>query len=280
VVGPAIFGHAGAASAISVAAVPFNNSVKPERYSSRGPVTHLFAPVEGTTPAAALGSAETIAKPDVAATDCGATTFFAGVWRFCGTSAAAPHAAAVVALLRQAKSSLAPLGFRQALIDTAAPVGAFGAEAVGGGLLDANAALSSLPAPLAGEDGPSSGVPPLTSGASGDAGSAAPAPPVTAPPAAGASPAATRPPDTRIRRHPRRIVRAPGAGIRVRFVFASDQAGSTFLCKVDRSRYRPCGLSFRPRVGPGAHVLKVKARSASGLIDPTPAVFRFRVESE
>jgi Subtilase family len=283
VVGPAVFGHAGAAGAISVAAVPFNNSAKPERYSSRGPVTHLFAPVEGTTPAADLGPGEVIAKPDVAATDCGATTFVAhlsaGVWRFCGTSAAAPHAAAVVALLRQAKPSLAPLGYREALVDTATPVGAFGPEAVGGGLVDAHAALSSLPAPLEGEDGPSSGAPPMTSGTSGDSGPAAPAPPATAPSGAGASPAAARPPDTRIRRHPRRIVRTQGAGIRVRFVFASDQAGSTFLCKVDRPRYRACGSSFRPRVGAGAHVLKVKARSAGGLIDPTPAEFRFRVES-
>src|SRR6476620_985157 len=105
VVGPAIYGHAGAADAIAVAAAPFSNSAKIDRYSSRGPVTHYFGPVDGSTPAAALGSPEVLAKPDLAATDCGATTFFAslsaGTWRFCGTSAAAPHAAAVAALVRQ-----------------------------------------------------------------------------------------------------------------------------------------------------------------------------------
>ena len=41
------------------------------------------------------------------ATDCGVTTFFAqlagSAWRFCGTSAAAPHAAGVAALMLQAK---------------------------------------------------------------------------------------------------------------------------------------------------------------------------------
>lgn len=283
VVGPSIFGHAGAAGAISVAAVRYSDSTKPERYSSRGPVLHLFAPVEGTTPADALGSPETIAKPDVAATDCGATTFFAffsaGAWRFCGTSAAAPHAAAVAALLRQAKPSFPPLGYREALVDTAAPVGAFGAEAVGGGLVDADAALSSLPGPLEGGDGPSPGAPPLTSGASGESGPAAPAAPVATPPAAGASPTTAGPPNTRIRRHPRRIVRAPGFGIRVGFAFSSDQASSTFLCKLDRSPWRGCGSSFRPRVRVGAHVLKVKARGTSGLTDPTPATFRFRVET-
>ena len=89
VVGPTIFGHAGAASAIALAAVRYDKSSEPETYSSRGPVTHYFGPVSGPAPAAALLSPETIAKPDVAATDCGATTFFAhrsnGVtWRFCG----------------------------------------------------------------------------------------------------------------------------------------------------------------------------------------------------
>ncbi|HEV2859121.1 MAG TPA: S8 family serine peptidase [Solirubrobacterales bacterium] len=285
VVGPSIFGHAGAASAISVAAVPFNNSATPERYSSRGPVVHLFGPVEGTTPAAPLGAVQVIAKPDVAATDCGATTFFArlsaGAWRFCGTSAAAPHAAAVAALLRQAKSSLTPQIYTEALTNNAAPVGSFGPEAVGGGLVNADAALSSLPGPLAGGDGPSSAAPPLTSGVAGGSGSAAAAAPTTSPASTAAtSPASRSAPSTRILRHPRRIVRAQAAAVRVRFVFGSDQAGSSFLCKVDRSAYRGCAPSFRPRVRAGVHVLKVKARGATGLTDPTPATFRFRVEGD
>ena len=283
VVGPSIAGHAGAPSAISVAAAPFNNSAKPERYSSRGPVVHLFAAVEGATPADSLGAAEVIAKPDVTATDCGATTFFArlsaGAWRFCGTSAAAPHAAAVVALLRQAKPSLSVLDYREALTATAAPVGAFGPEAVGGGLTDADAALSSLPGPLEGEDGPSTGTPPLTSGAPGGTEPAPPATPPTSPAGAAASPAAPAP-NTRILRHPHRVVQAQGSSARVRFVFGSDQGDSTFLCKVDRSPYRACRSSFRPRLRPGVHVLKVKARAVSGLADPTPASFRFRVAGE
>lgn len=281
IVGPAISGHAGAPSAISVAAVPYNNSAKPERYSSRGPVVHLFAPVKGTTPAASLGAPETIAKPDVAATDCGATTFFAhlsaGAWRFCGTSAAAPHAAAVAALLRQAKPSLPPLGYRQALTETAVPVGAFPSSAVGGGLLDASAALSSLPGPLEGEDGPSTVTPPLTSGASAGLEAATPLGPAGPSGAAATSPATA--PNTRILRHPRRVIRARGSSVRVRFVLSSDQAGSIFLCKLDRSPYRACRSTFRPRLRAGAHVLKVKARGASGLTDPTPASFRLRVKS-
>ena len=163
VVGPAIFGHAGASSAISVAAVPFNNSSVVEKYSSRGPVTHYFGPAEGLTPALPLVSPEAIAKPDLAATDCGATTFFAflsgGTWRFCGTSAAAPHAAAVAALVRQAKPSLSEEQVRKALTDTARNVGSFPATAAGEGLVDAFEAIASLPGPIQGGDGASKLLP-------------------------------------------------------------------------------------------------------------------------
>ncbi len=58
-------------------------------------VTDLFFRM--ATPAASLPTPQTLDKPDVAASDCVATTFFAqlvgSTWRFCGTSAAAPHAA-------------------------------------------------------------------------------------------------------------------------------------------------------------------------------------------
>ncbi len=165
VVGPAVLGHAGAASAIAVAAVPYNDSSRIERYSSRGPVTHLFGPVEGPTPALPLGVPEVIPKPDLAATDCGVTTFFAfpqaGTWRFCGTSAAAPHAAAVAALVRQAKPTLPNQKVRDTLEDTAASVGGFPADAAGAGRVDAFAAIASLPGPIEGGDGPSEPTPPL-----------------------------------------------------------------------------------------------------------------------
>jgi Subtilase family len=277
VVGPSISGHAGAPSAISVAAVPFNNSGKAERYSSRGPVVHLFAPVQGTTPAAEFLSAETIAKPDIAATDCGATTFFASLsastWRFCGTSAAAPHAAAVAALLRQAKPAQPATSYREALSETALPVGAFGPTAVGSGLVDASAALGSLPGPLAGEDGPSTSVAPL----------AASPPPAPADPGGSSGSGSTTiggptvPPGTSLRKHPGKVVRTRSRTVRVVFRFGSDQAGSAFLCKVDGGRLRPCGSRIARRFGLGAHAITVKAISSAGLADPTPAVFRFRV---
>ena len=49
--GPTIFGHNGTDAAQTLGAVPFNNSATIENFSARGPVTHLFGPVVGTTPA-------------------------------------------------------------------------------------------------------------------------------------------------------------------------------------------------------------------------------------
>jgi hypothetical protein len=284
VVGPTIFGHAGAASAISVAAVPFSNSARVEGYSSRGPVAHYFGQVDGITPAPPLGSPEEVAKPDLAATDCGATTFFAflsgGTWRFCGTSAAAPHAAAVAALVRQAKPTLPEQQVRDALTGSATPVGAYGPTAAGAGLVDAFAAIGGLPGPIEGGDGPSEVVAPLEKVAtanptqpgppSGESAGPSPTPVPTPQPAAKA-------PETTILRHPPKLVRTRLARAQVVFRFGSDQRGATFLCKVDRSAFRSCPARFVRRLAAGRHVLKVKARSVSGLTDPTPAAFRFRI---
>jgi hypothetical protein len=269
VVGPTVTGHAGAASAISVAAVPFDDSSEPEPYSSRGPVVHLFEPVKGALPAPPLlGAPETIAKPDVAATDCGVTTFFAsfagGKWRFCGTSAAAPHAAAVAALLRQAEPSLSGEELREALTETADPVGAFGPDAVGGGLVDAFNALGSLTGPLTEGDGPSEPVPPLEGPGTSGGGPSPPTPPAA--------------PTTSFLKHPRKVVTTRSRTARVVFRFGSDQAGTTFRCKIDSGAFRACGARFAHRFGLGVHSVKAVAVSSAGLADPTPVAFRFRVK--
>jgi Subtilase family len=277
VVGPSIFGHAGAADGIAVGAVPFNDSSEPEPYSSRGPVAHYFQPVEGSTAADPLPSPEVLSKPEVAATDCGATTFFAflsgGTWRFCGTSAAAPHAAGAVALMREA-APLAGAGLlRESLLRTAVPVGSFGPCAVGGGLIETVAAVEAAreeisPTEPAACASPESEPPPPGPGGGGTTQSATP--PANNPPL---------PPDTLILRHPRQVVRTRTAKARVVFRFGASQSGVTFLCKVDRTAFRGCSARTVRRLAPGRHVLKVKARGSTGLVDPTPAVFRFRVLS-
>jgi hypothetical protein len=148
-VGPTIFGHNGAANAVSTAAVPFNNSATVEDFSSRGPVTLYFGPVTGTTPAAPLGSPQVLAKPDIAATDAGQTTFFGTnnpPFRFSGTSAAAPDAAAVAALqLDAANGALTVAQVRSAQTATASPVGGFGSDAAGAGLINAVGAVAANP---------------------------------------------------------------------------------------------------------------------------------------
>ncbi|MGZ4718530.1 MAG: S8 family serine peptidase, partial [Acidimicrobiales bacterium] len=148
VIGPTIYGHNAALLGASVAAVPYNDSSTPEDYSSRGPATYCWAPVTGTTtPAAAMGCQ---AKPlDFAATDGGQTSFFYGSgppFRFFGTSAAAPHAAAVGALMLDARPCATPAQVLAAQRGTARVVGTFGVAAVGSGLIDANAAVGALAA--------------------------------------------------------------------------------------------------------------------------------------
>jgi hypothetical protein len=148
VVGPTIFGHNGAENAVSTAAVPFDNAGTLETFSSRGPVTMLFGPV-GAAPAAPLPAPQVLAKPDISATDNTLTTFFqpsGGIFRFSGTSAAAPHAAAVAALQQDAANgALSVAQVRAAQNATASPVGLFGVNAAGAGLVNAAGAVGVNP---------------------------------------------------------------------------------------------------------------------------------------
>ncbi len=149
VVGPTVFGHDGSANTISVGAINYQATTAPEPFSSRGPVAHLFAPVDGTKPGATLASPQVIAKPDVVASDCVRTTFFGDFdghnFRFCGTSAAAPHAAAIAALAEQQLPAAAPLDISAALTSTAVDLPPVGRDdASGAGLIDADAALTAL----------------------------------------------------------------------------------------------------------------------------------------
>jgi subtilisin family serine protease len=290
VVGPSIYGHAGAAGAIAVGAVPFDDSAEPEFYSSRGPVTHYFGPVGGAGPAAALPAPEELSKPEVAATDCGATTFFArqpkfepGVWRFCGTSAAAPHAAGAAALLLDDEPGASPEEVREALASSAAPVGAFGSCAVGGGLVNAVRALeaiegASFPAPATCEAPDASGPVFVAPGNWGS--EDPPTPPVNPTPPTSPQPeppTEAHAPSTSFAKHPAAIVRTRRRSVQVVFRFRADQAGATFRCKVDRSPFASCEPKLVRRFAIGRHVVKVKARGATGLVDQTPAVFSFRV---
>jgi Subtilase family len=143
IAGPTIMGHNGAQGALSVGAVRWNNDDLLEPFSSHGPVTHYFTPVNGAVPAQPR-TPLVLAKPDLAATDGAQTTFFSPgppPFRFFGTSAAAPHAAAVAALQLDATPLAGPGQIKSAQRSTAVPVGTFGQLEAGAGLVDALAAV-------------------------------------------------------------------------------------------------------------------------------------------
>ncbi len=292
VVGPTVFGHSGSADAISVGAVgavPFRPVEAVERYSSRGPTTHRFGPVTGTSPAPALGAPQVLAKPDLVATDCGVTSFFASrsgpAWRFCGTSAAAPHAAGVAALMLSHEPG-SPSQVRDALQASAAlvsPLSPHASCAEGAGLVEAVGAIEALEEP--GEpfasscETPEAEVPVEEARAPGDWGLETPPAPPAGPPAPQAiAPAPSPPPTTVFRKRPPKVILTRRRSVKWAFRFGSDQDGVTFLCKVDRGSFHRCRAWFVRRYSLGKHVLRVKARNSAGATDATPAVYRFRVK--
>ncbi len=296
VVGPTIYGHAASPAAVAVAAIPYKSTTEPETYSSRGPVTNYFGPVAGTTPAAALPTAEVVAKPNVTATDCGRTTFFArqpesepGIWRFCGTSAAAPHAAGVAALALALEAKPSNEEIAAALIGTAKPIGSFGGCAVGSGLLEALGALDLI------EEGgtpatPEACSPPDASGpvvrATGDWGREDPPvkPPEPTPPA---EPTPTPPvvptqppvaaPRASFAKSPAKLVKTRGRAAKVTLRFSADQPGASFACKFDAAAFKPCAAKLTRSFGLGAHTVKVRATTAAGGTGKV-ASFKFRVK--
>jgi len=102
---PVTYGHNSARGAISVAAYPFFRPFIPEFFTSPGPSTIYFNRNNRR-----LAKPEVREKPDVAAMDGANTTFFFQdalededtLPNFFGTSASAPHAAAIGALVLQA----------------------------------------------------------------------------------------------------------------------------------------------------------------------------------
>lgn len=151
----AIRGHAAAAAAFGVAAVdastsypnPFSGgSQNPvESFSSDGP-RRVFFNADGTpiTPGNFSSTGGAVRqKPDIAAAD-GVMTYVFG--HFFGTSAAAPHAAAIAALLWSYDRVLTPEEIRAALTSTALDIEEPGADASSGaGIVMAYEALQTLP---------------------------------------------------------------------------------------------------------------------------------------
>jgi hypothetical protein len=122
---PVTYGHNSAAGAIGVAAYPFFAPFVPEAFTSPGPSTIYF-----DKDSKRLRRVEYRQKPDLAAMDGANTTFFTSdttvdddtLPNFFGTSAAAPHAAAIAALVLDAAGgpgSVKPRKMREILQNSA-----------------------------------------------------------------------------------------------------------------------------------------------------------------
>ena len=144
-----VVGHSAAINAQAVAAVPWFDRETPESFTSKGSTTIAFE-ADGTP----LAATEVRQTPDIAAIDGTNTTFFGGdigldvdsYPNFFGTSAAAPHAAAIAALLKESDSTLTPDDIYTQLQATAKDIGDAGFDDLTGhGLINAYDAIYGAP---------------------------------------------------------------------------------------------------------------------------------------
>ena len=144
---PTVNPHAAATGGKAVAAVPFFSQENPEDFTSQGPNTILFD-IYGNR----LATPEVRQTPDFAAIDATDTTFFdpdveiSGDGNtfnnFFGTSAAAPHAAAIAALIKEANPHFTPEKIYKRLETTAKDIFEPGFDNVTGfGLINAYDAI-------------------------------------------------------------------------------------------------------------------------------------------
>jgi len=143
-----IYGHANAKDAVAVGAANYRTPMVLESFSSGGTTPVLFDTDGNRLPTPDPRQF----KPEIVAPDGVDTTFFGsgdtdgtGFPNFFGTSAAAPHAAGVAALLRQALPSLTTAQVRNTLENTAQNMGPPGFDNnTGFGFIHADSALTAL----------------------------------------------------------------------------------------------------------------------------------------
>ena len=87
----------------------------------------------------------------------------------------------------------------------------------------------------------------------------------------------TSPPVTTIDAHPRAKVKTHQKKTKVSFSFTSNEAGSTFMCKLDKGAFAPCTSPKSYKVKPGKHAFSVEATNASGQIGASVS-FHFKMK--
>ena len=146
----ATFGHNAAASALTVAATPAQATIftadnqAPESYSSDGPRKIFYNP-DGSAITSGnflfgTNGGTTLAKVDLTAAGCGQTALPESLFStFCGTSAAAPTAAALAALVKSVNPSLSYPQVVSTMKNTALPSKTgYNSRTVGVGIVMAN----------------------------------------------------------------------------------------------------------------------------------------------
>ncbi|HZP47876.1 MAG TPA: S8 family serine peptidase [Vicinamibacterales bacterium] len=127
---------------------PFNSANVTEPFSSDGP-RHIFFTSTGAaiTPGNVSSSGgQVLSKPDITAADGVSVTGVGGFGSpFFGTSAAAPHAAAIAALMKSKKPSATAMQIRAALLSSVVDIHAAGVDRnSGAGIVMADKAIQSL----------------------------------------------------------------------------------------------------------------------------------------
>ena len=141
---------------------PFNASNTVETFSSDGP-RRIFFNADGSaiTPGNVSSSGGTVLqKPDLTAADGVAVTGSGGFGSpFYGTSAAAPHAGAIAALIKSANLSLTAAQVRSALLGSAIDIHGAGVDRNSGvGIVMADTGVSAVIGPLMAIESPASGA--------------------------------------------------------------------------------------------------------------------------
>ena len=153
VVGPTLRGHAAAAGGNAIGASESGPYTALEPFSSRGPASICWEPARGVTPAAPISPCSQ-SLVDYVAPD-GVATSVAPFDPFYGTSAAAPHAAALAALVLDLAPCLSLDELSSVLDGRARPISGVSTAAQGRGrltadsLYDVSACSSSTEAPAA-----------------------------------------------------------------------------------------------------------------------------------
>ena len=84
----------------------------------------------------------------------------------------------------------------------------------------------------------------------------------------------TTPPQTKLLKGPPKKTTKTTA----KFKFRSNEAGSSFQCKLDKGKFKKCrSPKTYKKLKPGRHVFKVRAIDKAGNVDPTPAKRKFTV---